>query len=908
MKHFFSKKSLTFYLLISLLLGFLLFNFYSCGSVKNISIPFQANIPHPKDTVLWMPYNKILTPAGRLVFFGDSSLENHSLDVAISPDKKIIAVETRYRIVFIDRQTDKILYRLHIPRKFLPNTYSGLKWFTLDNKLMLVWGAKNTLLLAQWKNNKAKLVDYFYFKPDHSRGIHHSIPNESIILKQNGKTFLYTVLDGNDRLVKIDLDQHKIVWQKPTGLAPYGLCYANGKIYVTDWSGVVPSDTAKNTAGIPWENALVLNNGAVADGAVSVMDPQNGQIIKTIRVGLHPNDIIASPDEKFVYVANANDDNVSVISTQTDQVTETISVRLNKKKNPYFGDSPNGLAISSDGKTLFVANGMDNAICVVHLGKKASSTGTGSKSYVKGFIPTAAYPANIAVYNDSILYVADIEAIGARLTVNDTSYKAFRTFHFPKGKNHSTAGDYNTHRMLACVEIIPIPNNKLLKQYTAKVIENNKLQMISMDKLLPRPNVPPRPVPERIGEPSVFKHVIYIIKENRTYDQVLGDIKKGNGDSTLCVFGRKITPNIHKLAETYVLLDNYKASGKCSAEGHVWTDASIVTDYIEKNVRAWLRSYTHVLYDAMAYPKTGFIWDNALAHGKTVRIYGEAAIPIFDRKLQWIDIYNDYIHGRPFKFHNKTTLKTVAKLLCPTYPGYDSHRIPDQLRATAFINELKKYEQMPGDSLPNLIIIALPNDHTALTAPNHPTPQAMVADNDYALGRIVQAITHSKFWKNTVIFVTEDDSQDGWDHVSAYRTVGLVISPYSRTGKVISTDYNQTSMIRTIEQILGLPPMNIEDATATPMFDVFDTIPDYTPYTAIKNQIPLTTMNPPLNKLHGRKKKMAALSQKLMQKGIDADDNDQLLNHILWYSLTNGQKYPNNRIAHDWVKGSDDDD
>ena len=257
-------------------------------------------------------------------------------------------------------------------------------------------------------------------------------------------------------------------------------------------------------------------------------------------------------------------------------------------------------------------------------------------------------------------------------------------------------------------------------------------------------------------------------------------MKQGDGDPGLCIYGAEITPNTHKLAEEFMLLDNFHVSGKCSAEGHQWTDASIVTDYIEKNMRAWFRSYAHVQTDALVYAPTGFIWDNATSHGKSVRIYGEASVPVFDEKVNWTDIYKKYKSGEKVEFTNYTTIEPVKKILSQTYPSYGNHEFSDAMRADALIKELNDYEAMAGDQLPELMIVALPNDHTAGTRPGYPTPRAMVADNDLALGRIVEAFSKSRFWENTVIFVVEDDSQGGWDHVSAYRTVSLVISPYSR--------------------------------------------------------------------------------------------------------------------------------
>ena len=350
-----------------------------------------------------------------------------------------------------------------------------------------------------------------------------------------------------------------------------------------------------------------------------------------------------------------------------------------------------------------------------------------------------------------------------------------------------------------------------------------------------------------------------------------------------------------------MLLDNFYVSGKCSAEGHQWTDASIVTDYVEKDVRAWIRSYPHVQEDALVYTPAGFIWDNAIKHGKNVRIYGEASTPQYDEKHTWTSIYHTFLNNEKFEFTNHTTIKPVEAILSQTYPSYDDHRIPDALRAKAFIDELKKYESMEGDQLPELMVMALPNDHTGGTRPGLPTPRAMVADNDLALGHIIEALSKSRFWKNTVVFVTEDDSQGGWDHVSAYRTVGMVISPYSRTGTVIRANYNQPSMVRTIEQILGMQPMNIMDATAKPMFDCFVSNPDLTPYEVVKNQIPLDEMNPPLSALKGEALHFAKKSMEPQFDGIDSGD-DQLFNRIIWYAMKEKSKFPKRYC------GKDDDD
>jgi YVTN family beta-propeller protein len=592
-------------------------------------------------------------------------------------------------------------------------------------------------------------------------------------------------------------------------------------------------------------------------------------------VGLHPNGIISDKSGNFVYITNSNSDNVTVINTEKNDIAETISVRLQPEINPYFGDSPDGLCLSPDGKFLYVANGMDNALAVIELGKNVNAKAMNIESKVVGFIPTGAYPSSVTISNKSNLYVSNLEAEGARW-----------------GIHHGFSNlIYNSHNMMASISVIPVPDKKNLDAYTDTVIAVNNLSRAMSAREKPRESVQSKPVPERIGEPTLFKHVVYIIKENRTYDQVLGDMKHGDGNQGLCIYGAEITPNTHKLAEEFMLLDNFYVSGKCSAEGHQWTDASIVTDYIEKNMRAWFRSYPHVQTDALVYAPTGFLWDNALSHGKSVRIYGEASVPKLDNKLKWADIYKKYRNGEKVEFTNVTTIEPVKRILCQTYPSFGNHEFSDAMRADALIKELNNYNSMQGDKLPELMIVALPNDHTAGIRPGSPTPRAMIADNDYALGRIVEAFTKSRFWENTVIFVVEDDSQSGWDHVSAYRTVALVISPYSRFKKTIHTYYTQPSMVRTIEQILGLPPMNIQDAIANPMTDCFGTNPDKTPYQPVPNKIPLDEMNPQIISLKGNARYFAEKSMLPEFDGVDAGDDD-LLNRILWFAAKGNTPYP----------------
>lgn len=835
----------------------------------------------PDNSAILLPYNRFIDPAGRVIRFGTPGLENHSLDCALLPDGRVLAVEDRYGVAFIDVRENSLLYHLDYTGRYkrLMSTYSGIKVFEDNNGIHIFWGAadpsaKSSFILeAIWDGKKADIHRSISF--DAVKPAPMSLPNDIAINTEGGEKYLYVVLNGNSQLIKLGLNDEKIIWTTNTGMAPFGIALAAQKAYVTNWAGSVPTDSIRETAGIPYGQVYIdPKTGATSSGTVSVIDLKTGKVEKEIEVGLHPNAIIAGKDGQFVYVANGNSDEVSIINTTSDQMVDSISVSLANHtsgiQNPtsLIGDSPNGLAIDNAGKTLYVSNGMDNAIAIISLGEKSSATGKGN-STLRGFIPTEAYPAGLVVH-DNILYVSNLEGEGARVAVENK---------------------YNSHHQDATISIIPLPGQALLKSYTRRVEAANLMFRTKISNLLPRKGIDPKPVPERIGEPSVFKHVVYIIKENRTYDQILGDMKEGNGADSLCIYGKNTTPNQHKIAKEFLLLDNYYASGKSSAEGHSWTDAALVTDYVEKNVRAWFRSYPHVLADALVYNKKGFIWNNALDHGKTVRIYGEACSPVYDRSLDWTKVYQSYVQGKKVEFTNTSTISRVRPIMAADYPCYDSHIFPDQMRADAFIKELNEFEKRPGDQLPNLMILALPLDHTSGMAQGFPTPQAMVADNDLALGRIIEALTKSRFWDSTVVFVTEDDSQAGWDHVSAYRTTGFVISPYSVLQKTVHTNYNQTCMVRTIEQILGLPPMNAIDATALPMFDCFNNTLDKKTFAFEKNNIPLNEMNQSAASLSGKAKKLALQSSLPEFDHIDGGNDDQL-NRILWFASKGNTPYP----------------
>lgn len=846
-----------------------------------------------------MPYNRLAQSAGTVLTYGDPRLENHTLDVTQLPGGTQVVVEDRYGIAVVDRLVRSIVYRWSFrdvsEYKAMMSTFSGIEAFTYQNRTYIVWGVseakgKSGVMIATWANGKISNAELLPFSPLAPAPL--SLPNDVTVNVEAGEPFLYVALNGNNQLAKVRFADRSVVWTVPTGVAPFGVVVTNNKVYVSNWGGSRVDSSQTNgaerleTAGVPYGDAYINpRTGATLRGTVSVFNSANGQQLREITVGLHPNALLLNPKQPVLYVANGNSDTVSEIDLATDSVVRQIRVGLfgdstepsdREPSDRLIGSSPNGLAIDPAGQTLFVTNGLDHAVAVVKLGQSPTVT---------GYIPTEAYPSGI-LWSNNTLFVANLEARGSRVA-NRTAELRKR---FPK-LPESSAGAYNSHEQIASLSIIPVPTDAPLAAYTKQVQAMNFTFRQQLSRHLPRPGVRPRPVPERTGEPSVFKHVVYIIKENRTYDQVYGDLPQGRGMPSLCIYGDSVTPNQHKLALTYSLLDNYHASGKSSAEGHQWTDAGMVSDYIAKNTRAWFRSYPHRQYDAMVYNQHGFIWNHALDHGKSVRIYGEACFTEFDQKLNWTDIWGKRQRKEPFVFKNTSTISRVRPILSRDFPGYDDPKINDQLRADAFIAEIERYEQMPGDSLPALMIVALPNDHTAGTTPGYPTPRAQVADNDLALGRIIDALSHSRFWDSTVVFVTEDDSQGGWDHISSYRTGALVLSPYSKLGRTVRTNYNQISMLRTIELILGLPPMNPIDATALPMFDCFTDKPAVQAFTVLPNRIPLDEMNKPFSALSGSALYYAKLSAKNAKEGTDKGEDDEI-NRILWFAAKGKTPYP----------------
>jgi YVTN family beta-propeller protein len=833
-----------------------------------------------------VPTNQILKPAGRQVTF-----PGRPVDLLLIEEGKTLVAKNMRDLVFIDPATGAVKQTLTLPaaKGALSAAFSAVGLVAVGDRVYAS-DSQSSIRIAKRNGKGAFAWDgHITLKPPAVGGA--AYPTGMAL---QGDSHLWVCSSRGNELQLVNLANGEVVARVPVGVAPYMPVVIGEKVYVSNWGGDHPGkDGTHTTSKTPVKTdprTSVANHGSVS---VVVRVGVEWKQLQTIPVGGHPSGMAASPNGGFVFVANANSDTVSVIDAMTNKVVETIDCKPDRKLP--FGSGSNAAAVSPDGRSLYVANGTGNCVAVVRLGGPAGlepGGGAAEVSTIQGQLPTGWYPGAICLSKDAKqLFVANVKGHGAL----HPRKKAAK----PKGKGD---GDdpappqpkgKNSHDHLGSVSIIDVPDAEALKAHTETVNANNRLTYSLAGLEKPRPDAKPVPVPERHGEPSVFEHVIYVIKENRTYDQVFGDLKEGNGDPALCIFGEEVTPNHHKLAREFVLLDNFYCSGVLSADGHSWTNAAYATDYLEKQFGQFTRSYPYEGSDPLAFPTTGFLWDNALLRKKTFRNYGEFVKTTYDpRDAKWADLYADFVNGtNKVKVTARPNIRSLDGHSHPNFPGFPLV-MPDVYRAKLFIDELKEFERK--GTYPNLVYLFLPADHTNGTRPNSPTPRAMVADNDLALGMVVEAVSKSKFWPKTCIVVTEDDPQNGFDHVDGHRTVGLVISPYTKRRAVDSTNYNQTGMVKTIELMLGLPPMTQLDLSATPMHGCFTDRPDLTPYTAVKNNIPIDEMNKAVEKLDGKAKEFALKSMELDFDVEDRADEDTL-NRILWFAMRGDRPYPGDR-------------
>lgn len=854
----------------------ILFLLFGCGVMRQTGISNligrvpdsfseQAGIGPQGNGSYVVTTSQIIDPAGKTLTF-----PGRPVDLALNPEGTILAVKNIQDIVFFDVLNQTIKQVLKLPEG-ASNTFTGILWsnngqkaWTTDTKGYLrsakmmtnglfVWDNAFLLPSARILTNGLLAWEDEILIPESVRTAKNmAYPGGFVLDEQRG--FAYVTLNRYNSVGIINLKTGKYEGHIPVGIAPYDIIVRNGKAYVSNWGGRLPVPGDKTALSSGTRVVVDPGTGIASSGTVSVIDLTSRKVIKEIEVRLHPCGMAIHPDGTRLFVANANSDLISVINTKTDEVIKELSSK--PMAELPFGSAPNDLAISPDGNTLYVANGGNNLIAVIDLR-------TGS---LNGLIPSGWYPGAVVLNrNGNMLFVANTKGVGGR----------------DLGLRKKIGYKSNDH--LGSVSFIPVPSKDTLEKYTIKAATNMRLPKINQTIHLERVKERVVPIPTKPGERSVFKHVLYIIKENKTYDQVFGDLPQANGDSSLCQFGRYITPNHHSLAEKFVLLDNTYCNGVLSADGHQWTNEGYVTDYLEKSFGGFARSYPYEGDDPLAFASSGFIWDNVLKHGLSFRDYGEfVKAKIEPGNATWTDVFNDYKNNtNHVKIQATSEVHTLRPYLCPTFVGFPQ-TVPDVYRAREFIRELHAFEA--NDSLPNLMIMLLPNDHTTGTKEGFPTPKASIADNDLALGQIVEAVSKSKFWKETAIFVIQDDPQSGLDHVDGKRTVAFCISPYTKRGEVVSTQYNQNSILRTIELILGLPPMSQFDLTATPMVDCFKNTPDFTPYVALPNNIPLDQLNPEIASLKGKQRYWAKKSMEMPFEDVDMAEDD-VLNRIIWYAV-----------------------
>lgn len=689
-----------------------------------------------------------------------------------------------------------------------------------------------------------------------------------LTVSPDGK-YLYAALNLSNRAAEIDVSTGKVVRLFEVGVAPFDVRVVNRKLYVSNWGGRRPK--AGELTG-PAGRGTVVRVDPIRhianEGSVTVIDLESGAVRAEVVVGMHASALAVSPNGRYLVVANATSDTLSVMDTRKDEVIETICAK--ERPSDLFGASPNALAFDEKGKTLYVANGTQNALAVIEFKP--------GHSRWQGLIPVGWFPG--AVIFDS-----------ARKTLHVANIKG----HGPgKPRKDGAQPEFNSHQYHGSLSFVPIPRVADLPGLTATVWKNYHADQISLALLPARTNQPEQVIPERIGEPSRIKHVVYVIKENRTFDQVFGDVTKGNGDPSLCIFGEKYTPNQHKFVKEFVLLDNTYCNGILSADGHQWSTSAFGNDYLERSFAGWPRSYPDGMgedeADALAYAPSGFLWDNAIRSHVSLRDYGEFAMPTCkwsDPKRKgepgWTDNWNEFQRGGgEVIIASQPAVESLRPYMPTNYVGWNME-VPDVWRARFITNELAQFTAR--GEFPQLTLICLPNDHTSGTSAGAPTPGACVADNDLAFGQIVEALSHSPFWKDMVVFGIEDDPQAGWDHVSGYRTTAYCMGPYVQRAQVVPTQYSTISIIRTIEQILGMKPMNQFDAAATPMRDCFTETPDFTPYVAVPNQIPLDQMNQRAHAITDPVlRRDAIVSSRLPLKQPDRCPED-VLNRILWRAM-----------------------
>ena len=734
-----------------------------------------------------LPNGWTIAPAGRHIGVGDLPLAM----IESSDGRHLIITNNGYAkpsLTVVDLQRQIVRSRLSLDHAWL-----GLAWHP-DGKRLYSSGAGGStvdeLVFAEGRLDQVRSFRLAQPAPESFVG--------GVAVSPDGQR-LYAVQVLGNTLSLVDLVEGGVRRTVDLPAEPYTclLSADGGTLFVSLWGGA---------------KVLIFDAATLRSRA-------------EIAVGEHPNAMVLSKDGSRLFVACANTNAVWVVDLASRTAREQISIALHPGAPP--GSTPNALDLSPDGRTLLVTNADNNTVAVVDVAQAG-------RSQALGFIPTGWYPTAAAFSRD-----------GRRIHV--LSGKGLSPEANARGSHPGIPGPegrYIGSLLTGSLSVLDRPDEAALAGYTKRVYDITRYA--DATRLAPRGAPADSPIPRKVGEPSPIRHVFYVIRENRTYDQVLGDLEKGNGDSNLALFGEDVTPNAHALAREFVLLDNFYVDAEVSYDGHSFSTAAYATDFTEK---VWPMNYARREgkylsegggeqrnpYGNVTAPAQGYIWDACRRAGVSVRSYGEFAQRYREERTH--DTGRDTGQGAV-----KASVPGLDGLVHPTYPPWDLS-IPDNRRVDVWLEELRKFEAEGG--LPRLSIIRLGNDHTSGTSPGYPTPRAMVAENDQALGRLVEAISRSRYWKESAIFVLEDDAQNGPDHVDAHRSVAFAISPYARRGAVDSTLYTTSGMLRTIELLLGLPPMSQYDAVATPMYGAFQPTPVLTPYTRREARVPLDEKNAP---------------------------------------------------------------
>ena len=896
------------------------------------SVPFPTYAVGPQTNGSWVVSNgQVITPAGIQVNLG---IRVRAKAIALNPNTKthtaaVLTMGTSTSdgngaVEVIDTTTGDILQN-YITFGLDPSgSYSGIA-YSADGKYLLFSQDSSNVTIAKVSETGMLSDDAQVSVPPNNSFITcfsnspagDGVPcgtfwNSStsypggLAVAGDGKS-AYALLNENNTLAKIDLTATpKLGMQSRVGNAPHSILIASsGKTaYISNEGGraATEADFQIYSAGTPIVADPVV--GAAITGTVSVVDLASMKVTATISTGLHPTGMAFYGSN--LLVANAYSDTISVINTGTNEVMRTIDLGLPigvpGTGEPAYGAAPNSIAVDAKKGIAYVALYNANAIAVVNLSN-------GAKNPVEGLIPVAYAPSSVVLDQTSnVLIVANDKGIGTR--------DSFET--------DFGVSAYNTHQDNGTVSIVPVPGNKTLATWTKQVWQNDHWDLTENIKSASggSPDATPKPIPDKIGDPSLIQHVFLIVRENRTYDQILGDVAAGNGDPSLAVFGGKDTPNVHKLVQRFPLLDNFYDPSRQSADGHQWLIEGMAPYADDIQSPDWIRSYPGgSAGDALAYQNKGFVFSEAAAAGLPVKIYGEYVEN--DTYTQpggattepsWSQFYAD---AKKFEagqektlyyqntIHAYSSIPAVADHLITNFPLFDLG-IPDQFRVDVWMQDFNK--DAAAGTVPALSILWVMCDHTG----GPPTVDAEQADNDLAIGRIVDYISHSNVWSSSAIFIAEDDAQNGVDHVDGHRSPGYVISPYTvQNGPADHTYYSQTNMTRTIEQILGLPPMNQFDLVASPMRTLFvDGMPpadNFKPWSHVANQVPLdqgvtasavnTTDSPAVKALRTAwlKKKAQIFAGKLTKP--DAEDPDTV-NHLNWYMSTGFQRpYPGEKTV-----------